>query len=237
MNRSSTSGTSRGSRARRTISSATTTFRSRTGGADQGSGGAHVGRLISPNEGRQELGWQDAEGADFLYPPAGNTGGSASVLGNMSSEQNDERQDRKSIKSVARMPKVDGGKATEESDLQFKRETYFAFLKDGTVNDLLANMTALDKLTDEVGIPRNEEYKDGPYLPVVSTSGPVVNGDIQKDKSGDIVGGGPGLPPPEQITVTNRETNGKPDAPPAPKPADQGGSDASPPADPAAGKE
>ncbi len=190
------------------------------------------GGIISPNEARQELGYQDAEGADFLYPPAGNTGGSASAMGNMSSEQNDERRDRKGL---ARMPKVDGGKAQEESDLQFKRDVFLQLVKDPTIGDAIANMADAPDLMDAVGIKRKEGM-DIPVLPIVSVMGPVVNG--QTIKIGDtIVGGAAGNPPPELITVTDKETNGKPDKTPvAPKPADQGGSDASPPADQGAAK-
>lgn len=196
-----------------------------------------AGGIRSPNEARQYLGDPDAEGADFLYPPAGNTGGSAAAMGNASSQQNDERQDRKGMKAVARMPKVDAANACEKSELQWLRDVYMGFQKDGTTNDLLANQADLGELTELVKVPRWHDAAGKPYMepfiPVVSQTGPVVDGSVLKDSDGDIVGGGPGQSPPELITITDRETNGKPDAAPAP----QGGSGTSPPADPAAGKE
>lgn len=144
------------------------------------------GGVISPNEARQELGYQDAPGADFLYPPAGNTGGSASVMGDMSPQQNDDRQPRKMIstKTVARMPVADG----DAERTAFLRETFLTFLKDGTVNDVLANLTNLRKLVDEVGVPREEGVEE-PFLPVVAQPGPIVNGKVILDPQGDVVGG------------------------------------------------
>jgi phage portal protein BeeE len=157
------------------------------------------GGLISPNEGRQELGWQDAQGADYLYPPAGNTAGSAAVLGDTSPEQNDERPDRKTIqKAVARMPEpVNGPDAARAA---FLRQAFLGFQKDGTVGDMLANLTDLGSLVETVGLDRVEEYEE-PYVPVVSATGPVVNGETLKDAEGDVVGGGPGLPPVEVVQV------------------------------------
>lgn len=160
-----------------------------------------AGGITSPNEGRQELGYQDAEGADFLYPPAGNTGGSASVLGNLSPQQNDERQPRKTLKKgVARMPAVDPAGAREESETQFKRDAFLGFQRDGTVCDIFANLTDLGQLVEDVGLTRNEDYEE-PYVPVISETGPVVDGTTLKDDEGSIVGGGPGLPPVEVVQV------------------------------------
>jgi HK97 family phage portal protein len=160
------------------------------------------GGVISPNEARQELGYHDAEGADLLYPPAGNTGGSASVMGNLSPQQNDERRDRKGQKAVARMPKPN----TDAQALAFKQQAFLGFQKDGTVGDILANLTDLGDLVEDVGLSRNEDYEE-PYVPVVSAIGPVVDGTVLRDDEQDIVGGGPGIPPVETVQV-NKDGGG-----------------------------
>lgn len=70
---------------------------------------------------------------------------------------------------------------------KFKREVWLGFMRDGTVSDVMANLTDIKMLTKEVGLPTNEEYVE-PYLPVVSERG-AVTGDVRKDSEGDIVGG------------------------------------------------
>lgn len=163
-----------------------------------------AGGITSPNEARQELGFQDAVGADFLYPPAGNTGGSARMLGNLSPQQNDERQDRKakgmvagvSLKGIARMPEPN----TDAEALAFKRQAFLGYQKDGTVGNMLANLTDLGELVEDVGLTRTPNYEE-PFVPIVSAQGPVVNGTTLTDAAGDVVGGGPGIPPVEVIST------------------------------------
>jgi hypothetical protein len=134
------------------------------------------------------------------------------VLGNLSPQQNDERQPRKAVvaKGVARMPAVDAAGAREESETQFKRDAFLGFQKDGTVGDILANLTDLGELVEDVGLKRNEEY-DEPYVPVVSATGPVVDGTVLRDDQQDIVGGGPGLPPVEVVQVNKDGAGNGPD--------------------------
>ena len=70
---------------------------------------------------------------------------------------------------------------------KFKREVWLGFMRDGTVSDVMANLTDIKMLTKEVGLPTNEEYAE-PYLPVVADRG-LVTGETRKDSEGDIVGG------------------------------------------------
>jgi hypothetical protein len=118
-----------------------------------------AGGIMSPNEARQRTGLPDAEGADFLYPPAGNTGGSAAALGNLSPQQNDERRDRKAVRACPRRAwrgcPAGRGRGAEESETQFKRQAFLGFQKDGTVGDMLANLTDLGELVEDVGLTRN----------------------------------------------------------------------------------
>lgn len=64
---------------------------------------------------------------------------------------------------------------TADETLKFRREVFRGFMTDGTVSDVLANQTGLKQLTEDVGLPVNEEYED-PYLPVTSESGLQVQG-------------------------------------------------------------
>lgn len=86
-------------------------------------------------------------------------------------------------------PSLEPDLGTKEDAVQiFKRDVFKAFLADGTVNDVLANLTDLKELTRDCGLPVNEEYID-PYLPVTSQTGGAVTGEVVKDSEGDIVGG------------------------------------------------
>ncbi len=76
----------------------------------------------------------------------------------------------------------------EEGATALKREVLKAFLVDGTVNDVLANLTDLKALVRDCGLPVNEEYIE-PYLPVLAQPGAKVTGEVIKDSEGDIVGG------------------------------------------------
>jgi hypothetical protein len=77
---------------------------------------------------------------------------------------------------------------SSEADEAFRRAVYLAFLNDGTVGDVMANLMDLKKLTDIVGLPANAEYVE-PYLPVTAEAGPAVTGGVIEDDEGDIVGG------------------------------------------------
>ena len=74
-----------------------------------------------------------------------------------------------------------------EGSLSFKREVLKGFMSDGTVVDILANLTDLKTLCKEVGLPVNEEYID-PYVPVQDAQGRMVTGETMKDSEGDVVG-------------------------------------------------
>lgn len=76
---------------------------------------------------------------------------------------------------------------TADETKKFNREVFKQFLSDGTVNDVLANQTDLKQLTEDVGVPVNEEYVD-PYLPVADQSGNLVTGEVLEDSEGDVIG-------------------------------------------------
>lgn len=71
---------------------------------------------------------------------------------------------------------------------EFRRKVILAFLADGTVNDLIANLTDLGRLVESSGLPRNPDYKE-PYLPVMADNGQPVTGEVRRDPDGDVVGG------------------------------------------------
>lgn len=71
--------------------------------------------------------------------------------------------------------------------VQFQREIFKAFAADGTVVDILANQTDLKKLTQDVGLPVNEEYVD-PYVPVRDNTGQPITGELALDPEGDVIG-------------------------------------------------
>lgn len=54
--------------------------------------GLVAGGVLTPNEGRAEIGYSPMEGGDRLLPPTGSTGGAAAVAGDQAVNQNDERQ-------------------------------------------------------------------------------------------------------------------------------------------------
>jgi hypothetical protein len=82
----------------------------------------------------------------------------------------------------------------DDEDKKFKRDVWKAFMADGTVVDILANLTDLRDLTKNVGLPPNEEYQD-PYVPVVDENGKSLTGEVTKDAAGDIVGATPSEAP------------------------------------------
>lgn len=54
--------------------------------------GLVAGGVLTPNEGRAEIGYSPMDGGDRLLPPTGSTGGAAAVAGDQAVNQNDERQ-------------------------------------------------------------------------------------------------------------------------------------------------
>lgn len=112
----------------------------------------------------------------------------------------------------------------DDDDKAFKRDVWKAFMADGTVVDILANLTDLQDLTKNVGLPVNQEYKD-PYVPVVDEQGKSLSGDVTRDAQGDIVGAtpsdvqspttkiyGPAMPLKDgtgDLAITNRATASK----------------------------
>jgi HK97 family phage portal protein len=89
--------------------------------------------------------------------------------------------------AINAMPVDDPQAKKSEKDQEFLRQVWLAFLNDGTINDVLANMTALTKLRDGVGVPGDPTYKD-PYLPVQDAQGRAVTGELIKDADKDIIG-------------------------------------------------
>jgi hypothetical protein len=80
------------------------------------------------------------------------------------------------------------GQEKEEKQADFNKQVWLGFQKDGTVADVMANLTDIKALTAAVGLPTQEEYVE-PWLPVVADPGPLVSGDTVKDGDGDVVGG------------------------------------------------
>jgi hypothetical protein len=75
-----------------------------------------------------------------------------------------------------------------EEEAKFHREVWLGFQRDGTVSDVMANLTNLRDLSAKVGLPTQEEYEE-PWLPVTATPGPKVTGEVVRDSENDIVGG------------------------------------------------
>jgi hypothetical protein len=88
------------------------------------------------------------------------------------------------------------GESEDKGVTELKRKVIDQFLADGTVNDVIANLTDIKALVGDVGLPVNQEY-DEPYLPVVADAGAPVTGDTVRDSEGDIVGGQAGPAPNE----------------------------------------
>jgi hypothetical protein len=88
----------------------------------------------------------------------------------------------------------------DEEDQKFKREVWKAFLQDGTVNDILANLISLKELTKGLGLPVNKDYID-PWVPVLDQNGKPVSGEVVTDPEGDIIGADPGTEEPGQETT------------------------------------
>ncbi len=82
-------------------------------------------------------------------------------------------------------PTEDDGAA---ADLAFKREVVKAYIADGTVGDVIFNLTDGRKLLEEVNIETIPDMEE-PWLPVVAQSGPLVSGGTIVDDAGDVVGG------------------------------------------------
>jgi hypothetical protein len=76
----------------------------------------------------------------------------------------------------------------EDATKEFKRKAWLGFQQDGTLSDVLANSVELKSLTEQVGLPVNEEYVD-PYVPVRDDKGNLVTGGVIRDEENDIVGG------------------------------------------------
>lgn len=88
----------------------------------------------------------------------------------------------------------------DDPKLEFVREAYLGFQKDGTVSDVLANQADLKQLTEDAGVPVNDEYED-PYVPVEDAGGNLVSGETITDSDDDVVGAkviksAPPKPPP-----------------------------------------
>lgn len=86
------------------------------------------------------------------------------------------------------------GAKAPEGDSDFKRKAWLAFMADGTVTDVIANMTELKELTKGVGLPVNEDYEE-PYLPVrdgdktvVGTPGAEKTGEERGTEEGEGTG-------------------------------------------------
>jgi hypothetical protein len=88
------------------------------------------------------------------------------------------------------------GESEDQAEVTHKRAVLDKFLADGTVNDVIANLTDIKALVRELNLPVNEEY-DEPYLAVQDAQGNPVTGDTVRDSEGDIVGGTVGAKPEE----------------------------------------
>lgn len=87
--------------------------------------------------------------------------------------------------SLKNDPTVANGASDELA--KFKREIAKALYGGATTKEVMANLTDLRTLVDDVGLPREAGYVE-PYLPVVAPAGDLVSGEVILDPSGDIVG-------------------------------------------------
>lgn len=94
--------------------------------------------------------------------------------------------------------------SADKDAVRFQRNVWEKFLGDGTVADVLANLTDLKALTGATGLPVNEEYVD-PYLPVLTDRG-LVTGKLLKDSEGDVIGADIEESAPQPGTVTAKPT-------------------------------
>lgn len=83
---------------------------------------------------------------------------------------------------------ANGVEKKDDPDLDFKREIVKGLVADGTIGDVIFNLTNGRQLLQDVNIP-TEPGSVEPWLPVVAEAGPLVNGDTMRDSEGDIVGG------------------------------------------------
>lgn len=79
-------------------------------------------------------------------------------------------------------PEADNG------DLDFQREYVKSLVADGTISDVMFNLTDAQALLEAVNIPVFKGY-DEPWLPVIADNGELVSGETIKDSEGDVVGG------------------------------------------------
>ena len=93
--------------------------------------------------------------------------------------------EKKALADKWRAKHEPGARTTE---IEWKREIVKALFGDPTTGDVLANLTNLRTLLDEVGVKRQEGYEE-PWLPVVAATGPLVSGETVEDEEGDVVGG------------------------------------------------
>lgn len=81
---------------------------------------------------------------------------------------------------------IDGEQS--EDDLDFQREYVKALVADGTISDVMFNLTDAQALLEKVNIPVFQGYEE-PWLPVIADNGKLVSGDVILDEDGEIVGG------------------------------------------------
>lgn len=85
--------------------------------------------------------------------------------------------------------KAESGDGASVEDVNFKREMVKALIADGTIGDVMFNLTDGKALLRQVNVPIAAAAPEEPWLPVVAASGPMVSGDTIKDDEGDVVGG------------------------------------------------
>lgn len=83
-----------------------------------------------------------------------------------------------------------------DDNLDFQRELVKIFAADGTISDVVFNLTDAQALLEAVNIPVFAGY-DEPWLPVMADNGQPVTGEVLLDGEGDIVGGVAEEPEPE----------------------------------------
>jgi HK97 family phage portal protein len=81
------------------------------------------------------------------------------------------------------------GEDAAGDDVNFKREVVKALIADGTIGDVIFNLTDGRKLLEQVNVPVYPGEQAEPWLPVVAAAGPLVNGETVTDSEGDVVGG------------------------------------------------
>ena len=71
---------------------------------------------------------------------------------------------------------------------KLRRDVTRTLYQGGSTREVMANLTDLRALVEQVGLPREAGYEE-PWLPVVAPPGDLVSGEVLRDSGGRVVGG------------------------------------------------